>query len=529
MTPGDLTAMDYLERHVERLAPLVRASNHAGWVAATTGSNDAVQKSAEARTALRRLYADPDDQAQARRLLASATDPLIRRQLVLLDHQFTANQLSAETLADLAFRESELEQIFYNFRSRWEDTPLSNNELREKLETETDSARRRGIWEASKEIGPLIAPKLLDLVRRRNESARGLGFSDFYAMELTLQEIDEDQLFDLLGQFRERTDGPFRALRDELDSTLSVRFAVPVEALRPWHWDDFFGQEAPKSESLGLDRHFADLDQEAFVRDYFARIGLPVDDILRVSDLWEREGKDQGAFCTDIDRMGDVRILCNLRPDERWMRILLHELGHAVYDKYIPRSLPFVLRAPAHTMSTEAIAMFFGRLTRDGEWLRRNVAPTLDAESERLVGEQQRLSMMVSARWILVMVYFERELYRRGEEADLNRLWWDLVESIQLVKRPDDRDAPDWATKLHLSLAPVYYHNYLLGELTASQISASLGPETTSSPELGDFLGDRLFARGASLHWNDLLEEATGEPLSTRFFIDQFVTQEARG
>ena len=35
----------------------------------------------------------------------------------------------------------------------------------------------------------------------------------------------------------------------------------------------------------------------------------------------------------------------------------------------------------------------------------------------------------------------------------------------------------DWAAKIHLTVAPVYYHNYLLGQMTASQLEATLARE----------------------------------------------------
>ena len=67
------------------------------------------------------------------------------------------------------------------------------------------------------------------------------------------------------------------------------------------------------------------------------------------------------------------------------------------------------------------------------------------------------------------MVHFERALYR-DRESDLNELWWRLVERFQGVSRPEGRDAPDWAAKVHFGVAPVYYQNYLLGEVLAAQL-----------------------------------------------------------
>ncbi len=522
MNATDADAQRFLDEHVGRIQPLARAANLASWEAATTGKDEAIHRSAEARTAVKKLYSDASDLSLVQAMLDSpeVTDPIIRRQLLLLKHSFTANQLSAEILEDFASREAELEGIFYNFRAELDGALLSNNELRERLDGQRDSARRRKVWEAAKQMGPLVAPRLLELVRRRNAAARDLGFENYYAMELELQEIDQGELDELLDGFRRASDGPFTAIRERLDEALASRYSVSPADLRPWHWDDFFAQEAPAFGELDLDPLFEGFDHEDFVRGYFAEVGLPVDDVLDRSDLYEREGKDQHAFCTDIDREGDIRILCNLRPNERWMGTLLHELGHAVYDKYLPASLPYLLRSPAHILSTEAVAMYFGRLTRDPKWLRAQL-PSKPQVVDAEIDERQQLAMLVAARWMLVMVHFERELYRDPERPDLNDLWWTLVEEFQLVRRPDGRDEPDWATKIHLSLAPVYYHNYLLGELMASQITTAIRHR---GGDEGAFLRNELFNRGATVTWSDLLRQATGAPLSSDAFVEQFVS-----
>jgi peptidyl-dipeptidase A len=528
MTPLAHGGRGFVEAHTRRLRPLLHRATLASWEAATTGREEAVRISADARAAVKRLYADPEGARKVRDLLAAdVADSLLRRQLVLLDHEFSANQLPTATIRELSFREAELERTFYNFRARLDGREASDNELREVLRTAVDERRRREAWRASKEIGPRIAGPLVELVRRRNAAARQLGFADYYAMELRLQEIDEDELFRLLADFRERSEAAFRQMRAGMDARLAGRFGVAVDDLRPWHWEDFYGQEAPALGVVNLDSLFQQTDLEGVVHGYFGAIGLPVDDVMARSDLYEREGKAQHAFATDMDREGDVRILCNLRSNEKWMRTLLHELGHAVYDALLPRSLPFLLRIPAHTLATEAIAMFFGRLTRDPEWLAAVSGHSMEGPLAADVRDQQRLSMLVAARWMLVMVHFERELYRDPDRGDFDRIWWDLVEELQLVRRPEVRNGSEWATKIHLSLAPVYYHNYLLGELMASQLSETMSREGiavgSTDPRIGHFLRERIFDRGATLPWSELLRDATGEPLTARSFVDQFV------
>ncbi|NIR45293.1 MAG: peptidase M3, partial [Gammaproteobacteria bacterium] len=66
-----------------------------------------------------------------------------------------------------------------------------------------------------------------------------------------------------------------------------------------------------------------------------------------------------------------------------------------------------------------------------------------------------RFEMLLMARWVLVMTTFERDLYADPQRPDLDAHWWDLVEALQLLPRPEGRQAPDWAAKIHFTAAPV--------------------------------------------------------------------------
>ncbi len=75
-----------------------------------------------------------------------------------------------------------------------------------------------------------------------------------------------------------------------------------------------------------------------------------------------------------------------------------------------------------------------------------------------------------------------------------------------------------------MALSPVYYQNYLLGQVTASQLEWALARETGShSPagepeDAGRFLRERFMRPGASHRWDALIEHATGAPLSVEHF-----------
>jgi len=88
---------------------------------------------------------------------------------------------------------------------------------------------------------------------------------------------------------------------------------------------------------------------------------------------------------------------------------------------------------------------------------------------EKVSEKYLRFQQVLFVRWALVMYNFEKRLYA-DPDRDLNNLWWDLVEKYQLIKRPPGPVDAGWASKLHFTSAPCYYHNYILGELLASQL-----------------------------------------------------------
>jgi peptidyl-dipeptidase A len=95
--------------------------------------------------------------------------------------------------------------------------------------------------------------------------------------------------------------------------------------------------------------------------------------------------------------------------------------------------------------TTEAIALMMGSLADDPAWISA-VAGVPEAElgevREHLLWHE-RADKLVFIRWALVMGNFERELYANPDRDDLNELWWDLAERLQLVNRPPGRDEPD--------------------------------------------------------------------------------------
>jgi peptidyl-dipeptidase A len=527
----------FVAEHVARVEPLAARENLVYWEAATTGKPEKFEEFRRLQLQVRRIYSDPGDFARIKEFDGSGSirEPRLARQLDKLYCTYLQNQIDPALLRQIVELDTKVQETYNNYRPTLDGRQVTMSDIYTILTTERDSKRREAAWRASKAVGNVIIDDFLALVRLRNQAARKLGFDNYYTMSIILGEQNPMALDVTFEELEWLTREPFARLKKDLDAILAQSYGIALQNLMPWHYHDPFFQRTPLVYELDLDQYYQGRDVRELAEKYYAGVGLPVDDILARSDLYDREGKYPHAFSEDVDRKGDVRVLANLQDSERWMETLLHELGHALYDKYHDPNEPWLLREPAHSFTTEAVAMFFGRLSRNAAWMQKMLGLS-DRETARIRQVSHRylqFQQILFVRWALVMYHFEKALYADPDQ-DLNGLWWDLVEQYQRLRRPPGPPDAGWASKLHFTTAPCYYHNYVLGELLASQLHHHIvhkvlglesdeGVSYVGDQRVGQYLRENVFGPGARYTWHDMIERATGEPLTPKYFVQQFV------
>jgi len=531
---GQESAEKLIAEHVEKVRPLEIAAGKAWWEANTTGRKEAYAKKEATQNAIDAALAD---KAVFTRIKAAATHPKLdektKRQLHLLNLAYLEKQVDPELLKKMTAKSNAVEQAFNVFRAKVDGNEMSDSEVRKVLKESTSSEQRQKVWEASKQVGAVVEKDLLEVVSLRNEAARQLGFKNYAALSLHLNEQDPDAVLKLFDELDELTRKPYEHAKAEIDIKLAAKVGKKPADLMPWDYQDPFFQESPAVFDADLDATYRNVDTLKLCREFYRGVGLPIDDVIARSDLYEKAGKSPHAFCTDIDREGDVRVLANIKPNEYWMGTMLHELGHAVYSsKNIPAAVPYLLRGEAHILTTEGVAMQFQKFSKSRAWLEKMGVTVENPKAfDEAAAKMLRNELLIFSRWCQVMLRFEKALYEDPKQ-DLNGLWWSLVEKYQGLKKPTDRNAPDYGSKIHICSAPVYYHNYMMGQLFASQVHHALckalynaDPKTVlyiGDPNVGKFMTEKVFAPGRSLPWNDLLKHATGEGLSAKAFAKDF-------
>ncbi len=493
---------------------------HALWMTMTTGESDWASSYADCELS----YYEILSSGAISKLFASheaANDTCSRsekRQLDMLKVEAMEQLADESTRRRISETWNRLHLRISTGRAEIDGSKLTDREVQTILSASRNERTRRRVWEAYMAIGSQNAPDLMQLVADRNAVAAAQGFSDYFEMKLALQGVSQHELFAIIARLRSGLDATYMRVKAEIDESVASVFHIPVAQLQPWHYEDpffqrhSFSQRTYKWEPSAL---LAELKRWIHGR----RIGTA--DFLGYADLWERPGKSLANCCLNIDRGRDVRIMCNLSTDIWGLGKLLHETGHALYEQQIDATLPFVLRQPAHTFLSEGAALLFERLAWEPGWL-SDVGIGYWHDHQRMLSAMLK-QKLVSLYWTIALVQFERELYRAPGQQ-LNGLWWDIVENTQLLRRPEEWNLPYWAAKAHLSTLPVYYYNYLYGEIAASQLRYMLDLQFGDWKSEGALvhLRDHLFRPGASMEWQSLLKRCTTCHLDPEFLIHDY-------
>ncbi|MBI1933370.1 MAG: M2 family metallopeptidase [Ignavibacteriales bacterium] len=528
---------DFIKSFENKVVNLSKELSLANFNATISGKPEDYVKTAQLELKLKKIFSNKEDFEKIKEFKNSAefTDGVNIREIEVLYNSYASYQIDEELLTKTVELSNKIEQKFATYRAEVDGKKLTDNEIDKILEKSKNSEELEETWKASKQIGKLVNEDIIKLVKLRNEAATNLGFKNYHQMSLKLNELEPEFLDDLFDKLDALTDKKFKEIKNDIDNYLSNYFSINKTELMPWHYQDKFFQQGPSIYNIDYDKYFENKNIEEITDEYYSGIGMDIKDMLSKSDLYEKEGKYQHAYCTQIDKEGDIRVLCNIKPNYKWMSTMLHEFGHAVYDKYVSKSLPWVLREHAHIFTTEAIAMLFGRFASNPNWLREMIGISENEKNEisNKSFKTLQLEQIIFSRWVQVIYRFEKAMFE-NPDCDLNSLWWQLVEKYQGLKKPENRNEADWASKIHIALYPVYYQNYMLGELLASQLyffikekvlinNSSENISFVGKQEVGEYLINLFFSYGALYKWDKLVKNSTGEELNPNYWIKQFV------
>jgi len=246
----------------------------------------------------------------------------------------------------------------------------------------------------------------------------------------------------------------------------------------------------------------------------------------------------------------DIRVTTRLDEPDLFggLYSTVHEGGHGLYEQNLPASWAGTLAGEAasmgfHESQSRMWENIIGRSLSFWEYLYPLMTGIFPEEMKdqtprslfRAANRVERSLIRVDAdevtynMHIILRFRLERQIINgTARVSDLPELW--RAESENLLGVRPEKDADGVLQDIHWSLGDWgYFPTYTLGNLYSAQIWESLRedlPDPEGDIRKGDFssiqdwLSRNVHSRGALLTPDELIRDISGEPLSSRFFLD---------
>lgn len=562
MAPAIRDEVDaFLKDYVARWLPLDTAASEASWAASTDVSEAHTAAQVEAGQAVFEVVGSPEVIEKVTRFLA-ARDELDDIQVRQLEKIRLRAAEAPGTLPEVVKARVEAEarqgaaQDSFEYTVKKADGSVENpsaNRIDQVLLTSRDLDERLAYWNASKEIGAPLREGILRLRDLRNQLARGMGFSDFFALQVADYGMTVDEMLALCDGFVAEVKPLYAQLHAWAKHQLAARYGAEApEGMIPAHWlSNRWGQNWPGLvEGVDMDAPFQGKTPEYVVEQaerFYTSMGFPKlpQSFWTKSDLYPADPatgrkKNSHASAWHIDLEQDVRSLMSVEADSRWFDTSHHELGHIYYYlAYSTPEVPHLLRAGANRAFHEGVGDLIGLAAGQRPYLKEVglLAPEAEAAPATtfLLSSALEGASIVFLPWAAgVMTRFEHDFYS-GAVADdaLNAAWWKRVGEYQGIAPPAERPETlcDAATKTHINDDPAQYYDYAIGTVIKFQLHDHIAREILKqdprecnyygNEKVGAFLRD-ILKLGATRDWNAVLREATGEGLTARPLVAYF-------
>lgn len=403
--------------------------------------------------------------------------------------------------------------------------------MRTMMRTEPDEEVRKACFYAMEDLALGAIREYIELINLRNQFARSLGYEDFYAYKVYVEEgMTKKELFGIFDDIYEKTKYAFQNIR-ELEKTLpGLR--------KPWNFSYMLAGDFTKEE----DQYFQ--FDEALIRwgKSFAALGFDFQKGRLTLDLLDRKGKWNNGFChwPDLVRYengkkipGSTNFTCNvvygqIGSGAEGIHTLFHEGGHAAHllnstmeDVCLNHEYP-----PQATAWAETQSMFNDSIFSSIEWKTRYAinkegkAYPFDLYKRKI--EKIHPIIPTFMNGIMFVSSFEKEIY---ETKDLTE---ERVKEIARAsyKKYFDKDEDS----LHVLCVPhIYgfessaaYHGYGLAELAVHQWRKYFYTKyghIVDNTKVGKEM-TKVWKLGASKTFREFVILATGKKLSAKPYIE---------
>lgn len=474
------------------------------------------------------------------------------RQLEKILYEAGGNpEIAAEVVKASIKADTKQTEDLFGFDFKINGESVSTNDIDGILQESSKLDERLAAWEASKEVGIGLKDGLNNLRNLKNKSVQALGYSDYFAYQVSDYGMSSDQMMKLCRQLVNDVWPLYRELHTWARYTLAEKYGKETPEMLPAHWlPNRWGQDwmgLVDVDGVNLDNELKGRRPEWIMEqgeDFYVSLGF---DPLPKS-FYERSSlyplpKDAGykknnhASAWHMDNGKDVRSLMSIEPNTEWWETTLHELGHIYYFMtYTNNDVPIIMRGGANRAYHEAMGSLMGLAAMQKPFLvQMGLAQESTKIDETKVLLKEALNYIVLIPWGAgVMPEFEHELYANNLPIDqFNKKWWDVKKKCMGIVPPSDRGEEfcDAASKTHINNDAAQYYDYALSYVLLFQFHQHIAekildqdPHATNyygNQAIGEFLKEMMYP-GATVDWNEHLKKNIGSEMSAKAMLNYF-------
>lgn len=408
--------------------------------------------------------------------------------------------------------------------------PMSKLKMRTAIATENDEKIRKAYFKGMEEIATSFTDEYMELVSLRNAYAQKLGYTDFYAYKVELQDrMTKDELFSIFEHIYQKTKYAFADIRKLEKKKPGLR--------KPWNYHYMMAGDFTKKEDPYFQLEYA----LPYWGQTFQNLGINMDGGSITLDLIDRKGKYNNGFCHwpklvqfegNKKIPGSSNFTCNAVVGQTGagkiaMNTLFHEGGHAAHmlnsqQKDTCMNTEFL---PMTASWAETQSMFCDTIFSSAEWKTRyakdrngNQYPfELIEESIKKFNITRPLYMM----GIYSVMSFEREIY---ETKNLTKNKILQIADRNSKKFFDRSEKTYWL----LSVPHIYsfesscsYHGYGLAAIAVAQWRDYFYKKygyIVDNPNIGKEM-KKVWKDAATKTFPEFVQQATGKKITPTPFL----------